>query len=247
MGKASTTVNIHTPSMHNKSSEKGSARGNYGAILFQKDFLSPSEINEAVALANELGKERRAVHQKGKYAHLRWFECDIKPDWPIAAKLLDELGAQNPELMLFYYLEPGAKIHPHRDLSGAALSNRIRFHVPIITNPDVFFMVDKQRVIMNPGELWCLDTSYLHSVANEGTEYRVHMVVECDINKNLKSRIPNNFKTKLHTITFIFIMSSLFAKSLLLNSFRDPRYLWSQIMMIIRYVGWRFLGIGTPR
>lgn len=240
-------MNSHRSLIPNKTSKRVEAIENLGAILFQKNFLSPSQISEATALANELSKERRAVHQEGRYADLQWFQCDINLNWPIAEKLLEELGVQNPELLVFYYLEPGAKIHPHRDLSGAALSNRIRFHVPIVTNPDVFFMVNSQRVIMNPGELWCLDTSYIHSVSNEGSESRIHIVVECGINENLKSRLPNNLQTLLHTASFIFLMSSLFAKSLLLNSFRDPRYLWTQITMIFRYVGWRFLGIGTPR
>ncbi len=240
-------MNIQASPNSDEAFEQPSSRENFGAILFHENFLSPSQIDEAAALAASLSKDRLAVHTEGRYSDLKWFQCNIDPQWPIAAQILNELGARNPELMVFYYLEPGAKIHPHRDLSGAALSNRIRFHVPIITNPDVFFIVDGQRVIMKPGELWCLDTSYTHSVANEGAQSRIHIVLECGINENLKGRLPRNFKTKLHTASFIFIMSGLFAKSLFLNSFRDPRYLWTQITMVFRYIGWRFLGIGKPR
>ncbi len=240
-------MKILAKSITEESLKDTSVNDNLGAILFQDKFLSADQINEAAALANALSIEKRAVHQAGRYSDLKWFQCEIDHDWPIARQILDELGAENPEMMVFYYLEPGAKIHPHRDLSGAALSNRIRFHVPIITNSNVCFMVDNQRVTMKPGQLWCLDTSYLHSVANDGTHSRVHIVVECSINDKLKIKLPNNLKTKLHTLNFILIMSTLFVKSLIVNIFKDPRYLWNQIKMIFRYFGWRFLGIGRPR
>jgi Aspartyl/Asparaginyl beta-hydroxylase len=220
---------------------------NYGAILFKENFLSGDEINEAATLAKRFASEKQAVHQDGKYAGMQWFQVNLDPNWGITKKILSELNANNPELLVFYYLEPGAKIHPHRDLSGASLSNRIRFHVPIVTNPDVKFMVDHERVKMNPGELWCLDTSYLHAVANDGSESRVHIVVECGVNASLRQRLPNNLQTKLHTLGFFFTMAGLLAKSLVLNSVKDPRYLMSQIAMIVKYVGWRFLKIGSPK
>jgi hypothetical protein len=232
---------------HSRAISPAADAQNYGAILCIRDFLSPDEVEEARLHALAKAEGKQAVHQDGKYSAIKWFKHNLDPNWRVAKKIIDELGVTDPELLVFYYLEPGAKIHPHRDLSGASLSNRIRFHVPIITNPDVVFMVDNKRVVMKPSELWCLDTSYIHSVENNGSETRVHIVIECSLTENIKKYVPSDLKSKIHTISFIFIMSWLFVKSLFVNIFKDPSYLWSQVKMIVRYVGWRFLGIGNPK
>ena len=43
----------------------------------------------------------------------------------------------------------------------------------MITNPGVDFRVGGNRVRMEPGDLCCLDTSYRHSVPNQGCEKRL--------------------------------------------------------------------------
>lgn len=220
---------------------------NYGAFVFEPEFLTQAEIANAVALAGEFRERKRPVHEAGKFSDLQWFQVPLDESWPVAKKILARLGASKPEILVFYYLEPGAKIHPHRDLTGAALNNRIRFHVPVVTNPGVEFVVDGERVRMTPGDLWCLDTSYLHSVANTGDETRVHIVVECKINPQLEAELPRNLKTRLHTLAFTAAMSGVIAKSLLVNSFRDPAFLRQQIAHGLLFIGWRVLGIGRPR
>lgn len=95
---------------------------NYGAFLFRDEFLGENEIAEAAALARTHKHEMISVHREGKYADLQWFQVDLDPDWPFVRKILTELGAECPELLVFYFLEPGAKLHPHRDLTGASLN-----------------------------------------------------------------------------------------------------------------------------
>ena len=63
-------------------------------------------------------------------------------------------------------------------MSGNLPFGRLRFHVPILTPPEVEFVVGGMRVDMRPGELWALDTSYEHSVRNRSDQVRVHLVVE---------------------------------------------------------------------
>jgi len=95
---------------------------------------------------------------------------------------------------------------------------------------------------MQPGDLWCLDTSYVHSVNNGGTETRVHIIVECNINPSIRARMPNSLKTKMHSAAYVSILGGSLAKSFLVNAFRDPAYFKAQMGMIRRFVGWRFFG-----
>jgi len=220
---------------------------NGGAFVFRRDFLDAAEIADAAALASALADQKRNVHSRGRYAELRWFQVDLDPSLSVCTKLLAELGIPTPNLLVFYYLEPGATIHAHRDLTGAGLNNRIRFHLPIVTNPDVDFRVSGDRVRMRSGDLWCLDTSYRHSVYNGGAETRVHIVVECDITPALRKRLPHGLAARLHDVWFVGVMGLQFAKAVLRNAFADPAYFRDQMKMIGRFVGWRFLGRGDPR
>jgi len=221
-------------------------RINPGAFVFDNSVLSQDEITLASALAAELGHTKRSVHGDGKFADIKWFQVDLKPDTPFCRKILDHLGVSSPELLVFYYLEPGARIHPHRDLTGATLNNRLRFHVPVVTNREVDFRVSGERVRMAPGELWCLDTSYVHSVENGGDESRVHIVVECDINDTIRSKIPSNARAKLHNVRYAAILVSSFAKAVVRNSIADPAYFKAQMGMVAKFVGWRILKRRKP-
>ncbi len=215
---------------------------NYGAFIFEEDLFTSAEIDEAAELARRLQNEKRPVHDGGRYGDLQWYQVDLDPEWPIARKILDKLDAQDPELLVFYYLEPDAYIHPHRDLTGASLNDRLRFHVPVITNPDVDFRVSEERVRMSPGDLWCLDTSYRHSVHNQGSETRVHIVVECAITPKIRARTPQGLKARIHSFSYAAILAFSLAKALVVNTFKDPAHLKAQLGMIVKYVRWRFLG-----
>jgi len=79
-------------------------------------------------------------------------------------------------------LGPGAVIEEHRDHSLSLADEQVRLHIPIITGPWIDFRANGERVEMKAGELWYLDASQPHSVANNGTEGRVHLVVDCLLN-----------------------------------------------------------------
>jgi len=75
-------------------------------------------------------------------------------------------------------LTPGSVIKEHDDLDLAAELGMARIHVPITTNKQVEFMVNRVPVTMAPGEAWYLRLSDKHSVANRGTTDRVHLVID---------------------------------------------------------------------
>jgi len=75
-------------------------------------------------------------------------------------------------------LTQGSVIREHDDLDLAAELGMARIHVPITTNPQVEFLVNRVPVRMAPGEAWYLRLSDKHSVANRGTTDRVHLVID---------------------------------------------------------------------
>ncbi|MBX2871750.1 MAG: aspartyl/asparaginyl beta-hydroxylase domain-containing protein [Saprospiraceae bacterium] len=75
-------------------------------------------------------------------------------------------------------LAPAAHIKPHRDYQSGYEDNFFRLHIPILTNSEVNFRLDGQRLNMQPGECWYTNVNYVHSVSNDGTSDRVHLVID---------------------------------------------------------------------
>lgn len=80
-------------------------------------------------------------------------------------------------------LGPGASVGDHRDHMLRAEDGEARLHIPVLTNPDVEFVVGGEAVEMGAGECWYLDLTLPHRVANRGAEPRVHLVVDCDVDE----------------------------------------------------------------
>jgi hypothetical protein len=79
-------------------------------------------------------------------------------------------------------LTPGSCIKPHRDLDLDVESGAVRFHVPIVSNVGVEFLLNDKPVPLTAGSVWYLRLSDTHSVVNRGATDRVHMVIDADAN-----------------------------------------------------------------
>ena len=75
-------------------------------------------------------------------------------------------------------LSAGSEVKPHSDHSLGYEDGCFRLHIPIVTNSQVEFILDGQRLVMNEGECWYIDANFTHSVANRGQEDRVHLVID---------------------------------------------------------------------
>lgn len=85
-------------------------------------------------------------------------------------------------------LAAGSVIKEHRDHDLAYEYGAVRLHIPVITNPDVEFLLNGERVVMNPGECWYLRLSDPHAVANRGTTDRVHLVIDAEARPFLNTK-----------------------------------------------------------
>jgi quercetin dioxygenase-like cupin family protein len=79
-------------------------------------------------------------------------------------------------------LSAGSVIKPHRDFKLGYENDNFRLHVPIVTNDKVRFILNGERLEMRPGECWYTNVNFVHSVANEGSEDRIHLVIDGERN-----------------------------------------------------------------
>jgi len=74
-------------------------------------------------------------------------------------------------------LAAGCAVPEHRDINYHWY-NRVRIHIPVITNPDVLFYCGDTHVHMQAGETWIFDSWKPHRVENGSDENRVHLVID---------------------------------------------------------------------
>lgn len=74
---------------------------------------------------------------------------------------------------------PGGEIKTHRDQGLGYADGVFRIHIPLITHPDVAFVVAGIRLPMQAGECWFADFSQPHSVHNHSATERIHLVIDC--------------------------------------------------------------------
>jgi len=95
---------------------------------------------------------------------------------PYVQSLMAELGGVWGRSRLMG-LGPGAVVPKHVDIHYYWRTH-IRIHVPVVTNTGVRFRCGGEDVHMEPGEAWVFDSFRLHEVRNEGSEKRVHLVLD---------------------------------------------------------------------
>ena len=82
-------------------------------------------------------------------------------------------------------LTPGSTIKEHNDHDLAAEAGMARVHIPVTSNPQVEFELNRRRVVMAPGEAWYLRLADPHRVANRGAADRIHLVIDVPFNPTL--------------------------------------------------------------
>jgi mannose-6-phosphate isomerase-like protein (cupin superfamily) len=86
-------------------------------------------------------------------------------------------------------LHAGAVIKEHRDTALSLEDGEARLHLPVVTNAAVSFELDNEKLHLQEGECWYLNLSLKHSVRNDGSTDRVHLVVDCRVNDWLHEQL----------------------------------------------------------
>jgi hypothetical protein len=95
---------------------------------------------------------------------------------PYLMQVLDALGGTWGRSRLMR-LSGDAEVTPHVD-TDYYWRDHMRVHVPIVTQPTVRFLCGDEQVNMAAGECWIFDTWSLHSVHNDATRARIHLVAD---------------------------------------------------------------------
>ena len=99
--------------------------------------------------------------------------CDYIPYTRSILEKFEKLGLKLRRVR-YSILEPSELIPWHFDKMHTCL----RMHIPLITNPDVRFVLGNQKIDMKPGKLYIGNFNYPHYVFNGGTENRVHLLID---------------------------------------------------------------------
>jgi len=95
---------------------------------------------------------------------------------PYLMQVLGDLGATWGRTRLMR-LAGHAEVRPHVD-TDYYWHDHMRVHVPVVTQPTVRFLCGGEEVHMAAGECWIFDTWSLHSVHNDATRARIHLVAD---------------------------------------------------------------------
>jgi quercetin dioxygenase-like cupin family protein len=83
-------------------------------------------------------------------------------------------------------LNAGAVIKEHKDAELCYEKGEIRIHIPVVTNNEVEFYLDKERINLKEGECWYMNFNLPHSVNNKSKTARIHLVVDAKVNDWVK-------------------------------------------------------------
>jgi hypothetical protein len=118
---------------------------------------------------------------------LKLFEDALKPAlWMIADHFEQSAAGQQlvKENGLGYFiratlvrLKAESGIAAHRDMNFS-LTHSHRLHLPLITNDDVLFTVGNETQHLQEGRIYEINNRRVHSVANNGSEDRVHLILD---------------------------------------------------------------------
>lgn len=108
----------------------------------------------------------------------------LLPGTPLEKCVMDmvhnEMQPHYPDTQIFRVqfarMPAGGVIEPHWDVGFLKLVHRL--HVPIITNEDVVFTIGEENFYLEPGWLYELNNQFRHSVANNSSQSRIHLLVD---------------------------------------------------------------------
>jgi hypothetical protein len=109
---------------------------------------------------------------------------------PYMESIIDGFGAKTRRVRLMQ-LAAGTRIFWHDDGDEYGIDNRtVRLHIPVVTNDRVEVQVSHQDCRWREGELWFLDNSFTHRLRNRGTEARVHLVIDLQVDDHVRAMFP---------------------------------------------------------
>ena len=155
------------------------------AISFHGYGANPSDIYKPGFARND-----KKIDNK-----LQWTSLLNKPVMSPIHEIIARLPC-NFERIRLMKLAAGKSLRKHNDNIDPDIENKkiVRIHIPIRTNQDVVFTMyendeddDGEKLNLKTGHFYYLDVTKPHSVSNNSSLDRYHLVVDCYVNKELKA------------------------------------------------------------
>lgn len=118
----------------------------------------------------------------------------------ILKPIMEALGVKELGRMMVVTLRPGGVIDPHPD-QGAYAEHYERFHLVLTSDYGNRFYCGDDMVHMQPGELWTFDHRTEHTVVNDSTLERIHVIFDAvRVTQSDEPKIGANSTEQLHGI-----------------------------------------------
>jgi len=128
----------------------------------------------SISLRSATGKSNDIYAQ----ANVGYKDTPVLEMMPYVRGILDGWQCEKEAVRLLS-LAPGSEIKPHKDMGCGYSDGNFRIHIPIITNPEVYFTIEDETLHLQAGECWYMDFSKTHSIVNHGHTARVHLIMDC--------------------------------------------------------------------
>ena len=143
-----------------------------------------------LALRSPGGEHKNIVPElMGK--HSEYKDTAYMAHFPSVKKLLSTINCPVMSAR-FLNLQAGAVIKEHKDADLSFEKGEARLHFPVITNPDIEFYCEDERIFLKEGDCWYLNANLPHRVSNLSGSDRIHLVIDCTVNDWLTDMIKSS-------------------------------------------------------
>jgi hypothetical protein len=88
-------------------------------------------------------------------------------------------------------LMAGSGLSPHEENIRHGDKVRLRFHLPVFTNPEARVMLDGEQFRLRAGYIYFFNNGCVHAAANGGSEARYHLVWDVFLDDWVEERVCN--------------------------------------------------------
>jgi hypothetical protein len=128
----------------------------------------------SIALRSASGQATDIASVPGQTGYL---ETPLLAACPYFREVIDTFQCEKETVRLLR-LGAGSVVHEHRDPGASYADGFLRLHIPITSNDQTRFVIDRHDLAMQPGECWYANFGLPHSVTNAGATDRVHLVID---------------------------------------------------------------------
>ncbi len=132
----------------------------------------------SIALRSASGRADDINAHSGLQAYA---DTPLLAECPYFRQIMDRFACPKETVRLLS-LAPGSVIREHTDPYTSYRHGFFRLHIPIHTADGVRFQVDGCALPMRVGECWYADFELPHSVVNNGSADRIHLILDCQRN-----------------------------------------------------------------